>query len=446
MRFWFLLSVLLWSSGCVPTLTSNVFSVIERSYIENPDFSKLRLAAFMGLSKRLPPETFAVKEVNGGLVLDYRLPGSPFSSKTFAARVNREEATRDVDFAYEIARQIAPNIQKEKLETAMLRSAVESLDGTSAFLHSMELSTLPPSESPEASDVGLGIPLRSSSPVAVNPLYGGPAQRAGILAGDRLVAIDGISTVDMELVDIDKKLRGNTGTEIRVTIRREGWTEDRTFSLVRENRLLAVDARFLGDGIGLITQRHFQFRSGQDFEVALRRMEADKIRDLILDLRHTSGGFVYQAVAIAGKFLPRRTVVGRVSGRSLEETREPFTYGEIVRKDLPLFVIVDKETAAVAEFFAAAIQESGRGLLLGEQTAGQTLLTSNFPVPGGSALMLLTHKWFTAKDLSLDGKGLTPDILVEGTQTISDSTQGDLSHDIYLQRAVEVVKERRAKR
>jgi len=119
----------------VPTLTSKVFSVIENNYVENPDFSKLRLTAFMGLSKRLPPETFAVKEVNGELVLDYRLPGSPFSSKAFAARVNREEATRDVDFAYEIARQIAPNIQTEKLETAMLRSAVESLDGTSAFVN-----------------------------------------------------------------------------------------------------------------------------------------------------------------------------------------------------------------------------------------------------------------------------------------------------------------------
>jgi hypothetical protein len=135
MSFWFFLAVLLWSSGCVPTLTSKVFSVIENNYVENPDFSKLRLAAFMGLSKRLPPETFAVKEVNGGLVLDCRLPGSPFSSKAFAARVNREEATRDVDFAYEIARQIAPNIQTEKLETAMLRSAVESLDGTSAFVN-----------------------------------------------------------------------------------------------------------------------------------------------------------------------------------------------------------------------------------------------------------------------------------------------------------------------
>jgi carboxyl-terminal processing protease len=445
MRFWFFLSVLLWSSGCVPTLTSNVFSVIERSYIENPDFSKLRLAAFMGLSKRLPPETFAVKEVNGELVLDYRLPGSPFSSKAFAARVNREEATRDVDLAYEIARQIAPNIQKEKLETAMLRSAVESLDGTSAFLHSTELSALPPSESPDASDVGLGIPLRSSIPVAVNPLYGGPAQRAGILPGDRLVAIDGIFTVDMELVDIAKKLRGNSGTEVRITIRREGWTEDRTFTLVRENRPLAVDARFLGDGIGLITLRHFLFRAGQDFEVELRRMEAQGIHDLILDLRHSSGGFLYQGVAIAGKFLPYKTVVARGRRRVSGSNQELYTYGEKIRKSLRLFVIVNKDTGEIAELLAAAIQESQRGLLLGKRTSGQMSVADFVTFTGGSVLLLSTTRWFTGKNLPFEGKGLTPDIPIEGAQTPSGSARGDPSYDIYLQRALEIIKERRAK-
>jgi carboxyl-terminal processing protease len=248
-------------------------------------------------------------------------------------------------------------------------------------------------------------------------------------------------------MEIAKKLIGKVGSAITITIQREGWVEDRTFSLVREEfSPSGIEVRSLSDGIGLIILKHFQFRAGQDFEVALWRMEAEKIRDLILDLRHTSDGFLYQAVAIAGKFLPYKTVVARVRGRSPGQTREPFTYGEIVRKNLPILVIVDQETAAVAEFFAAAIQESGRGLLLGERTAGQTSLTSYFAVPGGSALMLLTDKWFTAKDLSLEGKGLTPNILIEGTQTPSGSTQLDLSHDVYLQRALEIIKERRVKR
>jgi carboxyl-terminal processing protease len=445
LRIWSLVAVLLSTSGCASTLTSQVFSAIENTYVEKPDFSKLRREAFIGLSKRLPPETFGVKEVNGDLVLDYQVPGSPLLSKTFAARADRAEATRDVDFGFELARRIASNVPKEKLEMAMLRRAVESLDTMSAFIHWTEISGLPSSESSDNGDVGLGVPVRSSPSIVVDPIDGSPAQRAGILPGDRLLAIDGVPTGDLESSEAATKLRGNLGTEVRVTIRREGWVEDKSFSLVREARASAVEAQSLGDGIGLIVLKHFQFLAGQDFEVALRRMEAEGIRDLIVDLRHNSEGLFYQAIAMAGKFLPPRTVVIHLRTRVLAQPQEYFTYGEKVRKSLPLLLIVDKETAGSAEAFAAAIQESQRGLLLGERTYGRSVFISYLTVTGGLGLILPTGKWFTGRNLDLEGKGLTPDILMADDQRSSRPTQGDLSQDVYLRRAVEIIKERRAK-
>jgi carboxyl-terminal processing protease len=185
--------------------------------------------------------------------------------------------------------------------------------------------------------------------------------------------------------------------------------------------------------------------AGQDFEVALRRMEAEGIRDLIVDLRHNSEGLFYQAIAMAGKFLPPRTVVIHLRTRVLAQPQEYFTYGEKVRKSLPLLLIVDKETAGSAEAFAAAIQESQRGLLLGERTYGRSVFISYLTVTGGLGLILPTGKWFTGRNLDLEGKGLTPDILMADDQRSSRPTQGDLSQDVYLRRAVEIIKERRAK-
>jgi carboxyl-terminal processing protease len=443
----FALGMMLCISGCAPTLTAQVFSIVDNNYVESPDFSKLQLGAFVGLSRRLPEETFNVKEVGSGLVLNYRLPGNPVSSRTFSANLERAGALRDIDFAYNVARQIAPDIDEERLQTVMLKTALEHLDRYSTFLDSAEYSALMSEPAPGTGGIGVEIAIRSGYPTVVSPISGGPAERAGIVPDDQIIAIDGVSTVEKHLAEVVKMLRGPLQSEIRITVRRQDWLEDKTFILVRGTvQLRVIQSRLLDDGIGLVTFKQFTMRASQDFEAALRRLEADGMRDLILDLRANSGGVLDQAVAIAGKFFERGTLICRTSGRGKGQTRDLYTQDDKTRKELSVLVIVDKETAAGAELLAAAIQESGRGLVLGGGTFGHGSIYVYFPMPGGSALKLTTAKWVTAKNWSAEGRGLTPDIPIKALLLGSGTAQGDLEHDIYLQTAVNIIQERRLKR
>jgi carboxyl-terminal processing protease len=443
----FVLGIMLCIAGCAPTLTEQVFSIIDDNYVERPDFSKLRLGAFVGLSKRLRDETFNVTEAGSGVVLNFRLPGNPASSRKFSANLGRAGALRDIDFAYKLARQIAPDLDEERLQTVMLKTALEHLDRYSTFLDSAEYRALMSDPAPGTGGIGAEIAIRLGYPTVVSPISGGPADRAGIVPNDQIIAIDGVSTVEKYLAEVVKMLRGPLQSEIRITVRRQGWLEDKTFILVRGTaRLRVIQSRSLDDGIGLVTFKQFTMRASQDFEAALRRLEADGMRDLILDLRANSGGVLDQAVAIAGKFFERGTLICRTRGRRQGQTRDLYAQDDKVRKDLSVFVLVDKETAAGAELLAAAMQESGRGLVLGGQTLGHGSIFVYFPITDGSAVKLTTAKWVTAKNWSAEGRGLTPDITIEAPLLGSGTVQGDVSRDIHLQRAIEIIKERRVKR
>jgi C-terminal peptidase prc len=336
----FALGIILWLSGCAPTLTSQVFSVVESHYVEQPDFSKLRLGALVGLSKHLPPGMFNIREANTELVLDYRAPGAALSSKKFSASVGRGDGLQEVEFAYRIAREIAPSVDEKQLQTAMLKSAVEHLDSRSEFLDAESYSAFVSGPPAGTGGIGVEFAIRSNYPTVVRSIEGGPAERAGILPDDQIVTIDGKSTANSSLAEALKLLRGPLRSEIKVSIRRKGWAEDKTFTLMRAVvPLRAVRNRFLGDGIGVVTLSQFTQRAGQDIEAALQRLEAEGMRDLILDLRGNSGGVLDQAVAVAGKFFDAGTLICRTSGRGPGQTQDLYTRDENVRKRLPLFVL-----------------------------------------------------------------------------------------------------------
>ncbi len=439
--------------GCAPvvqrpwpenlTVTSGAFLLIESHFVDAADFSKLRYGAILGLARLNTPESFTVKEAGDVLLVGYRLPGEPLSWKAFSPRPDREAAFQDVKFAYEITRQLKPEVSEEILESAMLDSAVIGLDSHSAFVNRANIPGARVNVGGATGAIGVELTIQSGEVVVLNVFDGEPAQLGGIRRGDRIRKIDGVATKGQQLPDIVGMLRGKLGSNVTVTVLRDGWRGERDINLQRARiKITGIMhvPRFLEGGIGLIRIRQFTVDVVRSLESVLQTLERTGLQRLILDLRGNSGGLFPEAQQVAGKFLPAGALISHTKGRLPDQSNERYNDESSPRTSIPLVILVDKNTAAGAELVAVTLQESGRALLVGTQTHGRATVQTVLRLPGDSILRLTTSRWFTPKGNSVDNSGIRPNVLVDTPSIGNPEVWGDLHQDKVLQRALEVIK------
>jgi carboxyl-terminal processing protease len=290
----------------------------------------------------------------------------------------------------------------------------------------------------------------------VAPIEGTPAYRAGIQPGDRILKIEGLSTKDMQLTDAVKRMRGKPGSKITVTIVREGWTEPKDFLITREQiRVQSVKSNPLVPGIEYIRLRQFQEQTANDLETALEKYSKDgKIQGLVLDLRNNPGGLLTSAVEVSEKFLEPGKLVVYTEGRVRNQNMRFSANAKRTFTDFPIVVLVNQGSASASEIVAGALQDWGRAVVLGTQSFGKGSVQTIIPLSDGSGLRLTTAKYFTPKGRSIHGKGITPDIVVEGPKTTAvpagetpgapapavETPQEQLKRDPQLQRALDLLK------
>jgi carboxyl-terminal processing protease len=305
--------------------------------------------------------------------------------------------------------------------------------------------------------LGIEITLRDDVLTVVAPIEGTPAYRAGIQPGDRILKIEGLSTKDMQLADAVKRMRGKPGSKITVTIVREGWTEPKDFLITREQiRVQSVKNNQLEPGIEYIRLRQFQEQTSNDLETALEKyVKEGKIQGLVLDLRNNPGGLLTSAVEVTEKFLEPGKLVVYTEGRVRNQNMRFSSNAKRSFTDFPVVVLVNQGSASASEIVAGALQDYGRAVVLGTQSFGKGSVQTIIPLSDGSGLRLTTAKYFTPKGRSIHGKGITPDILVEGPKTTAVNTTGEnpnptppvvetpqeqLKRDPQLQRALDLLK------
>lgn len=257
----------------------------------------------------------------------------------------------------------------------------------------------------------------------------GPADRAGIRAGDIIIAADGTDLLEKSLQEALLLIRGPAGTEVKLTIVREGVPEPFEVSVTRARLdIPTVEARMLDDHIGYVLLYDFNARSSDRLRTAVRQLMDQGAKKLILDLRGNPGGFLEEAVTIADLFLPQGTVLIQrdVDGRTREYTSHSGDFAERI----PLVVLVDKGSASASEIVAAAIQDNGRGTLIGQTTFGKGSVQLQYTLSDGSLLRVTYAAWYTPNDVSISQHGITPDIVVE-------MPEEPTSADLQLERAVE---------
>ena len=252
--------------------------------------------------------------------------------------------------------------------------------------------------------------------VVISPLEGSPAEKAGLKAGDVVLAIDGSSTDGLTLDDAVAKVRGKRGTQVTLTLQREGTDAPLDLTITRDVIVVKdVSAKTLEDGtVGYLRVAHFTANVGKDFKSALKVQLEQGIRSFVLDLRGDPGGFVPEAVSVASEFLPGGTPVfweEFAGGRQQETPATPD--GLATDTSIKLVVLVDKGSASAAEIVAAALQENERATLVGETTFGKgTVQEWQLLSQDAGGFRLTIAKWLTPDKNWIHGAGIEPDVPV----------------------------------
>jgi carboxyl-terminal processing protease len=326
-----------------------------------------------------------------------------------------------------VANNYVDSVEERKLLYDATRGMIGGLDPHSAFFPPRRYQRLRQDTEGEFGGVGLALgpgitderdPRAQPWPFIDDVVPGSPADRAGIHIDDRVVAIDNEATAvnGKEVRDAgawEQRLRGPSGTRVTLSIRRDGWSGPRTFSLVREQvKMPSVERLAVMPGIGYLAIRRFQEATTEDVIAALARLRtAGSLRVLILDLRGNPGGLLDQAIHVADLFLESGTIV-TIRGRrgSIEEqvAHAPGTWS-----GFPMVCLVDQQSASAAEILAGALQDHRRAVMVGLPTYGKGSVQTFFDLEDGSGLKLTTARFYTPGGKSLEGTGITPDIVVD---------------------------------
>jgi carboxyl-terminal processing protease len=315
-----------------------------------------------------------------------------------------------------IQREYVEETKPKSLIQGAIKGMLETLDPHSAFMPPENYKELQEETRGRFEGIGIEIALRDGVLTVVSPIEGTPAFKAGIQAGDQILKIEGDVTKDMTLMDAVKRLRGPKNSKVTITIMREGFNKPQEFSLVRDViPMRSVRSELMDKHYGYVRLSQFQEKTDGEFEKAVKALEEEsngQLKGILLDLRNDPGGLLDQAVKIADRFLESGLIVS-VEGRREDQKMRFSAQGPGTLPPYPLVVLVNEGSASASEIVAGAIQDHGRGVIIGTQTFGKGSVQTIFPLRDGSGLRLTTARYYTPKGRSIQAKGITPDIIVK---------------------------------
>ena len=317
------------------------------------------------------------------------------------------------------------NLKYQDLVYAALKGMLNTLDPHSEFMEPEKYKELQSDTQGAFGGLGIVISMKDNFITVISPMEDSPGFKAGIMSGDRIIKIDGKSTEKMSLQDAVKNLRGEPGTDVKISILRPSSSQVKDYNLARAviNIDMVKDINGqkefpIGDNkIGYIRLVQFGEKTSADLETALDKLKQEHMQGLILDLRWNPGGLLDQAVDVCEKFLPRDNLVVTTEGRNPSQTltRKAKGRGDELH-NMPIVVLVNLGSASASEIVAGCLQDTKRAIILGEKTFGKGSVQSILPLSDGSALRLTTAKYYTPSHKVIHEVGITPDIPVPMTE------------------------------
>jgi carboxyl-terminal processing protease len=291
-------------------------------------------------------------------------------------------------------------VTTDKLMDSAIRGMLRTLDPYSQYLDKEEAERLETTTHGSFGGIGISIGIRDGWVTVISPIEGTPAWRAGIQGGDRIIKIDGTSSEGLSLDDAMKKMRGERGTKVELSVFREGRERPMDFTITRDIiQIKSVPyAGLLSSGVGYIRLSNFSERSREEIDAAIAKIEKQNPRGLILDLRYNPGGLLSQAVEVSEEFTPRGKKIVYTRGRDATQNRDFFSSASSPHTSYPLVVLVNQWTASASEIVSGAIQDLDLGVVVGRTTFGKGLVQTVIPLTRsvrGPKLKLTTAKYYT---------------------------------------------------
>ncbi len=345
-----------------------------------------------------------------------------------------------------------PNISS--VTNGALHGLLESLDANSSYLDPQEYKDYKQRKGEGKATIGAAVSKRYGYAAVISVIPGGPADKAGMSSGDIIEAIEGKTTRDMSLAEIDGLLAGQPGSVINVSIVRPRKAQPVKTAITRE---MVVDPpisdKMLDAGIGYIKIDDFPKGRSQDVAAKLKQLEKEGAKKIVLDLRNSGDGEEDEGIAVANLFLDHGTITYLQGQKYPKQTFNADPQKALVSK-LPLVVLVNRGTAGPAEIVASAIMENARGDVVGDKTFGSGAIQKVIEMPDGSALILSVAKYYTPSGKALEDTAITPNVLVadnsddfavpdEDDNAVDDQTQEKQKAnqpDDQLNKAIEVLK------
>ena len=336
---------------------------------------------------------------------------------------------------------VEPVSDKKLLEDAV-RGMLSGLDPHSAYLVAEEYQELKEGTTGQFGGLGIEVSMENGFVKVVSPIDDTPAQKAGIKAGDLIVRLDDQPVKGMSLADAVKKMRGEPGSSILLTVVREGAEAPLKITIVRDIiKVKSVKNRMLEKGYGYVRISSFQSGTGESLKEALAALKKENggdLKGLVLDLRNNPGGVLNAAVEVSDAFIKSGLIVyteGRIENSEMRFNAAP----DDLINGAPIVVLINAGSASASEIVAGALQDQKRAVIMGEKSFGKGSVQTILPTSNGAAVKLTTARYYTPSGRSIQAEGIEPDVALARVKLESldkDKTdfkpvkEADLSHHL----------------
>ncbi len=344
-----------------------------------------------------------------------------------AVRAEREEAAATAPLPLEelrgftevfsrIKSDYVESVDDKKLLTDAIQGMLAGLDPHSSFLDAESFKDMRIETEGQFGGLGIEVTMENGFVKVVAPIEDTPAARAGLKSGDLVIRLDDKAVKGMTLTEAVRLMRGKPGTDITLTVVREGQTKPLKFTITRAViKIQSVKHRLLEPGYGYLRITQFQSGTERHLTEAVRKLERENkgpLKGLVLDLRNNPGGVLNAAVSVSDAFLDSGLIVyteGRVPDSRLRFSASP---GDVIN-GAPMVVLINGGSASASEIVAGALQDHRRAIVMGTKSFGKGSVQTIIPMSNGGALKLTTARYFTPKGRSIQAEGIEPDIVTE---------------------------------
>ncbi len=341
--------------------------------------------------------------------------GSDTSTKQV---LNKNDRYKNLELFQKVLQFVEKNyvdeVKNDDLTLGAIKGMLETLDPHSNFLTPELYRDVKIDTSGKFGGVGLEVAVKDDVLTVLASMEDSPASKAGITPGDKIVKINGESTKGFSLAEAVARMRGSDGTSVKLTLYRKGWSGFKEIELKRQTiKVRTVRSEMIEPAFGYIRLSQFNEHAAKDVKAAMESLDKKtKLKGLVFDLRSNPGGLLDQAVDVSSLFIDEGIIV-TTEGRdpALKDVR--YAKKGMARKDLPLVILINSSTASAAEIVAAALQEHGRAMILGETSFGKGSVQTVIDLGNDLGLKLTIARYYSPKGVSIQEKGVVPDVVLD---------------------------------